>query len=239
MMSNGLDFSVINGDMQRRVALSATAMQWQQAPHGSVWRKRLHLVGPREAGQVTSLVRYEPNSEFPEHGHPEGEEIFVLDGMFHDEHRVSPAGTYLLHPEGFRHRPASPEGCLLFVKLRQYAGEARDYVTLDTQEMQWQASEQAGIEVKVLYKAAGFPDRTRLERWAPSTSLEKRVYPGGAEIFLLSGTLVDEKGTYDRYTWLRLPADASHAPHAPHGCEFYIKTGALPDLASVVDGQAV
>ena len=32
-----------------------------------------------ESGRVTSVVRYDPKSSFPEHGHPLGEEILVLE----------------------------------------------------------------------------------------------------------------------------------------------------------------
>ena len=80
-------------------------MEGQPSPSGAVLRKRLHLVGPPESGQVTSVVRYQPGATFPEHGHPEGEEILVLDGTFSDEHGDWPAGTYLLNPEGFHHAP--------------------------------------------------------------------------------------------------------------------------------------
>jgi hypothetical protein len=121
-----------NGDLSVRVDLDTTQLDWQPSPSGTVHRKRLHRVGPAEAGQVTSLVRYEPGASFHEHPHPEGEEILVLDGVFSDEHGDWKKGTYLLNPEGFSHAPFSREGCLLFVKLRQYPGRARTHVALDT-----------------------------------------------------------------------------------------------------------
>jgi len=34
---------------------------------------------------VTSIVEYAAGLEFPEHGHPEGEETLVLDGTFSDQ----------------------------------------------------------------------------------------------------------------------------------------------------------
>ena len=109
----------INGDLSVPVVVDTQAMDWSASPSGSVWRKRVHLVGPPESGQVTSVVRYEPASTFPAHDHPAGEEILVLDGVFSDEHGDWRKGSYLLNPEGFRHAPFSREGCLLFVKLRQ------------------------------------------------------------------------------------------------------------------------
>ena len=123
---------VINGDLAVRAVVDTARMDWASSPSGSVWRKRVHLVGPPESGQVTSVVRYEPQSRFPAHDHPEGEEILVLDGVFSDEHGDWPAGTYLLNPEGFRHAPFSDPGCLLFVKLRQFPGRERQHVVVDT-----------------------------------------------------------------------------------------------------------
>ena len=100
----------INGDLAVRVAVDTAAMEWTASSSGTVWRKRVHLVGPAESGQVTSVVRYEPSSTFHGHHHPDGEEILVLDGVFSDEHGDWPAGTYLLNPEGFRHAPFSRDG---------------------------------------------------------------------------------------------------------------------------------
>ena len=50
----------INGDMAVRAMADTARMQWAPSPSGLVWRKRVHLVGPPESGQVTSVVRYEP-----------------------------------------------------------------------------------------------------------------------------------------------------------------------------------
>ncbi len=223
----------INGDLTQRAVMHAGTIEWHASPSGTVLRKRLHLVGSAEAGQVTSLVRYEPDSSFPAHDHPEGEEILVLKGTFSDEHGDWPAGTYLLNPEGFRHAPFSKDGCLLFVKLRQYAGIERQHVAVRTDTLSWQATAQSGIEVKSLYSVNGFADTTQLQRWAPGVSPGTVTYDGGVEIFVLKGAFEDEQGVYEKHSWLRLPAHAAHAPVSPHGCELYVKTGALPALRSV------
>jgi hypothetical protein len=51
----------INGDLSVRAVADTNRMEWAPSPSGSVWRKRVHLVGPPESGQVTSVVRYEPH----------------------------------------------------------------------------------------------------------------------------------------------------------------------------------
>jgi anti-sigma factor ChrR (cupin superfamily) len=46
-------------------------------------------------GVGTALVRWAPNTIFNPHVHPGGEEIFVLDGVFHDEHNYYPKHTWI------------------------------------------------------------------------------------------------------------------------------------------------
>ncbi len=220
----------LRGDMSRREVVDTRDMEWTEAPGGQVWRKRLHRVGPAEAGEVTSLVRYVPGASFHPHPHPDGEEIFVIEGHFCDQQAVSGPGTFLLHPEGFEHAPWSEDGCLLLVKLRQYGGEGRTYVTRDTEAMDWADSDTPGVLVKPLYADARFPDETRLERWAAGAELPARVFPDGAELFVLEGGFGDEQGNYGLHTWLRLPPGAGHRPISPQGCLVYIKTGGVAQL---------
>jgi anti-sigma factor ChrR (cupin superfamily) len=218
----------LNGDLAVRVAVDAKSLPWTSSPSGTVWRRRLHRVGPAEAGQVTSIVRYEPESKFHLHDHPQGEEILVLDGVFSDEHGDWPAGTYLLNPQGFKHAPFSRPGCLLFVKLRQFPGTDRRHVAIDTGAMSW-ASE-GGRELKPLYSQEGYCDRTYLERWRAQPAPGERCYPLGAELLVLEGAFEDERGRYDTHTWLRLPAGFRHVPRTEAGCELYVKEGGFAYL---------
>ena len=222
----------INGDLSVRVSADTNRMEWSPSPSGTVWRKRVHRVGPAESGQVTSVVRYEPDSSFPSHDHPGGEEILVLEGVFSDEHGDWPAGTYLLNPDGFRHAPFSREGCVLFVKLRQFPGRERRHIAVDTNHLDWQASSRAGVEVRRLYEQAGFSDTVRLERWAPGTNLGRSTYSHGAELFVLAGQFADESGSYMNGWWLRFPVGSSHRPRTDKGCILYAKEGGLAYLDS-------
>jgi anti-sigma factor ChrR (cupin superfamily) len=65
----------------------------------------------------TALVRWAPNTRFNPHLHPGGEEIFVVDGVFEDEHGTYRAGTWLRTPPMSAHQPFSREGCLILVKV--------------------------------------------------------------------------------------------------------------------------
>lgn len=220
----------INGDLNVRAVADTTSMDWTPSPSGSVWRKRVHLVGPPESGQVTSVVRYEPDSSFPAHDHPEGEEILVLDGVFSDEHGDWPAGTFLLNPEGFRHTPFSKPGCVLFVKLRQFAGRERRHVVVDTGKLEWQPSTITGVGYKPLYQQDGFSDLVRLERWEPKTDPGTITYEQGAELYVIEGGFEDESGAYAKGCWLRFPVGSAHHPRSAGGCTLYVKRSGLPYL---------
>jgi len=63
-----------------------------------------------------ALVRWAPGTRFNAHRHWGGEEIFVLEGTFQDEHGDYPAGTWLRSPHLSEHTPFSDEGCLIYVK---------------------------------------------------------------------------------------------------------------------------
>jgi len=230
----------INSDISRKVVVDINSMEWQASPSSSVWRKRLHLTGEPESGQVTSIVRYDKASNFHEHEHPGGEEIFVLEGTFSDEHGDWPSGTYLLNPEGFIHKPYSMDGCTIFVKLRQYSGGNRKHIALRTEQMNWELSPNEGISFKHLYSEKNFPEEIRLEKWSAGASRGKVLYPGGAEILIIKGNLEDEQGRYNELFWLRYPAGAIHTPFSESGCEIYIKTvGLAPNSSDQTMPQSV
>jgi anti-sigma factor ChrR (cupin superfamily) len=222
----------LNGNMRIRAVMDTREMDWTPSPAGTVLRKRLHLVGEVESGQVTSFVRYLPGSSFPEHDHPEGEEIFVIKGTFSDHVGDAHEGTHLLNPEGFRHAPHSEPGCLILVKLRQYAGEGRGFRRTQTRDMAWATTPLSGIEQKILFEDDRFPDTTRLERWAPGAAPGPREFPGGVEIYVIEGAFEDDLGRYPGGTWLRLPAGSTLDAISENGCLAYLKTGALPTLRS-------
>jgi anti-sigma factor ChrR (cupin superfamily) len=69
-------------------------------------------------GISTALVRWAPNTIFNPHIHPGGEEIYVLDGVFHDEFGVYPKGSWIRSPRYSKHTPfTKEEGALIYVKV--------------------------------------------------------------------------------------------------------------------------
>lgn len=217
----------LRGDFARFELAHTDEMQWQPSPSPTVWRKRVERTGPLEAGRVTTIVRYDPGSRFHSHGHPGGEEIFVLSGTFSDEHGDYAPGTHLLNPEGFEHAPFSEEGCVIFVKLRQYGGEDRPQQQVKTQGGVWRPGTVDGHEVLRLYSQDGHPETIHLERIAPGVTLPSRVVEGGEEVFVIAGAFSDEHGTYREGTWARYPADLSHTRGTTDGCTLYVKRSHL------------
>ena len=71
--------------------------------------------------QNTALVRWAPQTFFNPHRHWGGEEIFVVEGVFSDEHGNYPAGSWLRSPHMSQHQPFSREGCLILVKTGHLA----------------------------------------------------------------------------------------------------------------------
>jgi anti-sigma factor ChrR (cupin superfamily) len=67
--------------------------------------------------QHTALVRWAPETFFQPHTHFGGEEIYVIEGVFSDEHGDHAAGTWLRSPHMSRHQPFSRPGCLILVKV--------------------------------------------------------------------------------------------------------------------------
>lgn len=69
-----------------------------------------------QQGLGSTLVRWAPQTYFNPHRHYGGEEIFVVEGVFGDEHGRYPAGSWIRSPHMSLHQPFSEEGCLIFVK---------------------------------------------------------------------------------------------------------------------------
>lgn len=101
------------GDTER-VCIDTTQATWRPGLVPGLAVLPLHEFD----GVSTALVRWAPDTRFNAHSHPGGEEILVLQGLFHDEHGAYPAGTWLRSPRWSRHTPfTGAEGALIYVKV--------------------------------------------------------------------------------------------------------------------------
>jgi anti-sigma factor ChrR (cupin superfamily) len=192
-----------------------------------VERMMLDRIGD-EVARATSLVRYAPNSTFSPHVHGGGEEFFVLEGDFGDEHQIYPAGTYVRNPIGTKHSPqVGEQGCVIFVKLHQFDRQDKAPVVIDTRTAEWPLQDAPGVEAMLLHQFRD--EHVVLIRWAPNTPFKEHTHHGGEETFVIEGCFRDEYGVYPAGTWVRYPDQSSHSAFTrDDGALLYVKSGHLP-----------
>lgn len=227
----------VNADFSRRVAITPGQHQWVDSPIPGVERMMLDRIGD-EVARATSLVRYAPDSSFPAHIHGGGEEIFVLEGEFGDEHGLYAAGSYLRNPIGSRHAPrVGPAGSTLFVKLHQFEADDQVQCVIDTRTGNWAAGLEPGVRVMPLHQYRG--EQVALVELAAGARLESHDHPGGEEILVLQGSFSDELDQYPTGSWLRCPASSQHnGVSSVDGALLYVKRGHLGEGLVGGEGKA-
>jgi anti-sigma factor ChrR (cupin superfamily) len=220
---------LINADFSRRAIVTPHDYQWLASPQSGVERVMLDRIGDEKA-RATSIVRYAPDSCFPRHSHPGGEEILVLSGTFSDEDGDYPAGWYLRNPPGSSHRPASAEGATIFVKLWQMPPIEDRRVRIDTRDpSRWQR--QADREVCPLFASGA--EQVCLQRLAPGMALFAGAVDG-AELLVLAGALVAAHQCYERGSWIRQPPGRYPEIIAgAQGVTLYLQTGHLAEQYAI------
>lgn len=215
---------MLNMNFAQRVVMETASQDWLPSPAPGVSRKPLAREF-KEQGHATSIVRYDPGSRFERHPHPKGEEILVLEGIFSDETGDYPTGTYLRNPPGSSHAPFSDQGCVIFVKLDQFAEGDDATVRVDTTDTAWRPG-QGGLQVMPLHEYMG--EHTALVKWPAGERFVPHRHWGGEEILVLSGTFRDEHGDYPAMTWIRSPHLSEHFPYVSEETLILVKTGHLP-----------
>lgn len=95
-------------------ALAGERLEWRQGMVPGLKVTSLH----EGLTKHTALVRWAPETRFNPHTHVGGEEIYVLEGVFRDEHGAYPAGTWIRSPHLSHHRPfTEAEGATILVKV--------------------------------------------------------------------------------------------------------------------------
>jgi anti-sigma factor ChrR (cupin superfamily) len=213
---------LINADLSKRALERSHELPWVASPQPGVERRMLERNGD-EVARATTIVRYAPRSSFDPHTHDAGEEFLVLEGVFSDETGDFPAGMYVRNPPGSRHKPHSDTGCTIFVKLRQFDPEDREFVRIDLNEAEWSPGDAEGLSVLPLH--AHGTERVSAVRLEPGARLARTVYPSGVEILVLKGVLLDDRGAYPAGTWFREPPGTFLEVSSDTGCTLYVKTG--------------
>lgn len=210
-------------DFSQPVCLRLKDQNWITSPADGV--SRIHLEREaEESGHTTSFVKFEPGSFFPQHQHPQGEEIYVLEGVFSDEHGDYPAGTYIRNPPGSFHKPFTKEGCTLFVKLEQFQKDDAKHIVIRPENQHWQA----GIgKLKVMPLHTHNTESVALVFWPENEAFQPHTHWGGEEIVVIKGKFIDEFGEYPKGCWIRSPHMSKHFPRVEEETLILVKVGHL------------
>ncbi len=98
-------------DDYQHICLKTTEHSWRQG-QGGLQVMPLHS----HNGENTALVKWPAGERFTAHRHFGGEEIFVLQGEFCDEHGRYPQGTWIRSPHLSQHFPFVEEETIIWVK---------------------------------------------------------------------------------------------------------------------------
>lgn len=215
---------LVNADFARRACVRPQDYHWIRSPQSGVERVMLERIGAEKA-RATSLVRYQPGSDFPAHHHPGGEEILVLSGTFSEGETHYPAGFYLRNPDGSSHAPSSKPGATIFVKLRQMNRNDDAVIRIDTRESRnWRR--EGTRNICPLYHSDH--EEVSLQNVSKGEAIFYQSLSGGAEIVILRGALTEGHEHYPAGSWLRLPpGEAPRLKAAASGVVFYLKVGHL------------
>lgn len=192
----------LNADVSRRAIVHAGQHEWVPSPMAGVHRRMLERIG-EEVARATSIVRYAKGSSFSAHTHGGGEEFFVLEGTFEDEHGAYPAGTYVRNPPGTTHTPGASDGCTILVKLWQFDPQDRNQFSIDTTRRPF-ATDPARADVEIMTLHEDAHETVRLERYAPGAQVPLAA-PGGVELLVLDGGFTLDGEGFSPQSWLRLP----------------------------------
>ncbi len=95
---------------------------------------------------------------------------------------------------------------------------------VDSNQLEWLASPQAGVDRRMLDRIGGEVARaTSIVRYAPDSIFPSHVHGLGEEFLVLDGTFSDEHGDYPVGTYVRNPPGSSHAPSTRDGCTIFVK----------------
>jgi anti-sigma factor ChrR (cupin superfamily) len=236
----------VNSDLSRRVVVQSAAMPWSPSPWiPGIDRKFLDRYGNGQFVPSTSIVSFGTGVRDPYHAHPHGEEFYVIDGVLSDHTGDYLPGFYVRHPIRWCHAPyvdMRNSAAVVWVKVSQIIDESEPIIVKDTCDPDlpdWRDGESAEGRVRVLplHQNERTGERVWIETYAPGTRTITAQPPGGEEVFIISGTLMENRVVqYPTHTWIRNPVSAVGQQRervAPRGCKLLLKSGHLPMVSQI------
>lgn len=106
----------------------------------------------------------------------------------------------------------------------QLHADFSERVTLQTNDLSWEASPSVGVHRRKLDRMGDEVGRvTSIVRYDAGSAFSVHTHNGGEEFLVLEGTFSDETGDYPAGTYVRNPIGTSHAPHSVEGCVIFVK----------------
>ncbi len=230
----------VNSDLSQRVVLQTASLEWSPSPWiPGIYRKFLDRYGNGQFVPSTSVVSFAAGVRDPYHAHPHGEEFYVIDGVFTDHTGDYLPGFYVRHPIRWCHAPyvdMRNAAAVVWVKVSQIAEEGEPIVVKDTCDLElpdWRERPclEGNIRVLPLYGSPRTGEWVWIETWEPGTRNVVTQPPAGEEVFVISGSLVENGVVHPALTWIRNPVQSTGVPwdrRAPAGCKLLLKSGHLP-----------
>jgi anti-sigma factor ChrR (cupin superfamily) len=204
----------MNKNLDIRVLIDTNSLDWSETPNRGIFKKSLS----KDDNKETSIVKFEPNSEFKNSQTINSVEIFVLEGTYTNEFGKFEEGTYLRLPKEDERFIKSDAGCTIF-RLENYIKDEQK-VIISTKSSPW-LSGQGNLKVMSLF------EQTALVKWPKNEKFIPHKHWGGEEVFVLKGTFMDEHGKYPAGCWIRSPHLSEHFPYVEDETIIWVKTGHL------------
>lgn len=219
-----------NADFLLRATEFPTSKNWLKTDAKGVHAIFMEAV-PTTEPRLTMLIKFEPGSFYDLRQHLGGEEFLVLEGELNDANGIYETGCYVRNPRGTQHILTSAKGCILFAKLGEFAETDEEHRVISTlDESLWLPGPVEATRVIPLHM---HDTRSVLMiRWHESTRFKPGIDPQGEEIYVISGELRDDSGSYNRGSWIRNPVKEWQHWEASKGTVIYYKNGHFPKSAN-------
>lgn len=204
----------MNDDYEKRALININKIFWDVTKTKGVFRKLLSKKDEEE----TSILKFEENSILNSDSKINSVEIFVLEGTYINEFGEFDSGTYLRLPKEDEAFVKSNIGCTIFRKINYFNDD--EQIIINTNLTPWLPGH-GNLEVMPL------STQTALVKWAKGERFIPHKHWGGEEILVLSGTFIDEHGTYPQGSWIRSPHLSEHFPYVEEETIIFVKTGHL------------
>lgn len=149
-------------------------------------------------------------------------DLYILQGeLIENSDLIHARGTFLRRSLGTT-LIAGTQGTRLFKYLDSML--PCNPVTVTPSQLSWHSGGTVGMKVASLVDA---DHRLMLVSWIRGTQMRSHDHPRGEEIFVLSGELRDQRGSYPAGTWQRLYPQTSHSPYSQTETLILLRNGHL------------